>query len=101
MLYQVEFLPSDTNFGAFIQKSLLFSTTDSPQRIFIVFGLKQQDLSECHHSDSLCFGKTVYDDQFRMGEAEQQAVLVSSACVKTKLHCLPKFLHVILVVSVR
>ena len=79
ILIQVEFLPSDTNFGGFIKKDVLFSTGDNPQRVFIVFGLKKQDLKNCHQSDSLCFGKTVYDDQFRMGEAEQQAILVSSS----------------------
>ena len=77
LCFQIEFLPSDTNFGAYLIKNLLFPTGDFPQRIFIVFGLQPQDMSHCHYSDSECFGRTVYDDQFSMGETEQQAFLVS------------------------
>ena len=55
-----------------------FSSGDSPQRVFIVFGLKPQDVDGCHYSDSECFGDTVFDKNFNINQAgAQQALLVS------------------------
>ena len=78
LILQVKFLPDDTNFGGFTTKINKFTTGDQPQRVFIVFGLKPQDLSGCHYSNSTCDGETVFDTTFKLGYEEQEALVVSA-----------------------
>ena len=73
-------MPDKSNTGQYLDhRANKFDTGDLPLRVFIVFGLKNQDLSNCHRSDDLCFGKTVWDDGFDLNSAEaQQGFLVSA-----------------------
>jgi hypothetical protein len=46
--------------------------------VSIIWGLKEQDRSECHHSDFKCKGKTVFDRSFDLNPPPcQTAMLVS------------------------
>ena len=44
----------------------------------MVFGLKPQDRSDCHVSDALCSGETVWDENFDMNSPRvQQSFMVN------------------------
>ena len=75
---QLKFLPDETNTGQFLNlRANEFDTGDLPLRVFVIFGLKEQDLSDCHRSDDLCYGKVVWDEGFNLNSAEaQQGFLV-------------------------
>jgi hypothetical protein len=46
--------------------------------VTIIWGLKEQDRGECHHTDYKCKGKTVFDRSFDMNPPPcQTAMLVS------------------------
>ena len=79
-LLQIKFLPDDTNLGKYLAKrNAAFSTVGNAETVEVViaWGLREQDLSECHHTDPVCTGKTVWDDTFNVNAPEaQQALLV-------------------------
>ena len=43
--------------------------------MYLIWGMKKQDLSSCHKTDALCFGDTVWDDEFDLSSVENQKVL--------------------------
>ncbi|XP_028402921.1 protein dispatched homolog 3-like [Dendronephthya gigantea] len=44
--------------------------------VYIIWGLKEQDRSECHHTDFACKGKTIFDHEFDLNsQPSQQAML--------------------------
>ena len=54
------------------------SQEDNVIVIHIIWGLKEQDRSECHHTDFKCKGKTVLDKSFDLNLPPcQNAMLVS------------------------
>ena len=66
----------DLNRNAFAR-----SQEDQVVVVHIIWGLKEQDRSSCHHTDFKCKGKTVWDTSFDLNPPPCQiAVLVS--CVK-------------------
>ncbi|KAK2158902.1 hypothetical protein LSH36_162g08051 [Paralvinella palmiformis] len=76
---EVKFLKDDTNIGKYLTKrNTAFSTVASSEtlEIVIAWGLREQDLSECHHTDAKCTGKTVWDDTFNVNSPEAQEALL-------------------------
>lgn len=54
------------------------SQEDNVIVVHVVWGLKDQDRSECHHTDFECKGKTVFDKSFDLNPPPcQNAILVS------------------------
>ena len=46
--------------------------------VHVIWGLQEQDRSECHHTDFKCKGKTVLDLEFDLNEQQcQRAMWVS------------------------
>ena len=41
-----------------------------------MFGLEEQDISQCHKTDPACFGTTVYDDNFSLESQQAQDDIV-------------------------
>lgn len=65
----------DLNENAFVK-----SQEDRVVVVTVVWGLKEQDRSACHHTDFKCKGKTVLDRSFDMNPPPcQSAMLVSQA----------------------
>ena len=59
-----------------------FSYDPPPLRVFLVWGLKEQDKDDCHWSDVDCDGDTRYDRKFNLNDpGTQQALLVRSTFV--------------------
>ena len=74
--FQLKFLPVTTNVGAYMDKNAeLFGTGDFPLRLFIVWGLKKQDVSGCDPSDSDCTGKTVFNNKLNLNDRNAQLAL--------------------------
>ena len=48
------------------------SSVERNAQVYIVFGLREQDLDDCHHTDAECIGTTVWDSKFSMKTAEIQ-----------------------------
>ena len=49
------------------------------RKVYVVFGLKPQDRSDCHVSDALCSGDTVWDENFYMNSPRvQQSFMVNT-----------------------
>lgn len=40
--------------------------------MYIVFGLREQDLDNCHHTDTECLGLTVWDTKFSLKTVDEQ-----------------------------
>ena len=56
-------------------------------RVYIVWGLKMQNRSNCHFTDFKCKGKTVFDEAFDMNkEGCQESMLVSKFYLITYGH---------------
>ncbi|ELT97356.1 hypothetical protein CAPTEDRAFT_185181 [Capitella teleta] len=76
-----KFLPDDSNMGKFLSwRANLFSfggSSNDQVQVRLVWGLKNQDLSECHKSDPDCFGKTVWDEDFSLNTQESQDALLT------------------------
>jgi hypothetical protein len=51
----------------------------------IFWGLKEQDLSQCHFSDYKCEGYTVYDDSFNPNSPQAQLSLLVSSSLSVRL----------------
>lgn len=78
---QIKFLPDDTNIAQYLSlRGSAFSTIDAPINVYIVFGLKEQDLSPCHRTDSLCFGSTVWDHSMDLNNKDSQIALMVNTC---------------------
>ena len=72
---QIQFLPEGTNFGSYISRAQNFET--NPLRVYLIWGMELQDLSDCHKTDFNCNGQTVYDSAFSMErDVSQVAMLV-------------------------
>ena len=65
----------DLNQDAFVK-----SQEDSVVVVTIMWGLKEQDRSECHHTDYKCKGKTVLDRSFDMNPPPCQEAMKVSHC---------------------
>jgi len=81
---QLPYFRENTNFGRFEQNhDMAFRDSldsDHTSKIYLVWGLLEQDLSSCHLTDHLCFGRTVLDEGFQINsKAAQLAMLVSGA----------------------
>ncbi len=64
---------SNVPIGKFIEDINKYqSSVESNAQVYIVFGLRQQDLDSCHHTDATCTGKTVWDPNFNMRTLEIQ-----------------------------
>ena len=54
-------------------------SAEDQMKIYLVWGLKKQSRSGCHHSDSECKGSTVFDDDFDLNsDAAQQDLVVGT-----------------------
>ena len=76
---QTKYAPESVNLGTYLEllNGQHFQASDDIRRIYVIFGLKNQDLSDCHKSDPTCFGKTVWDEKFNMDAPRiQQSFLV-------------------------
>ena len=78
---QVDIWGPNTNWGKIKdlrQNGFRPSQEDNVIVIHIIWGLKEQDRSECHHTDYKCKGKTVLDKSFDLNPPPcQNAMLVS------------------------
>ena len=78
---QTKVWQSDTNWAKFRHinnNAFKKSQEDQALVVHIIWGLKEQDRSECHHSDFKCKGKTVFDRSFDLNPPPcQTAMLVS------------------------
>ncbi|XP_070181353.1 protein dispatched homolog 1-like isoform X2 [Littorina saxatilis] len=52
------------------------SAQDDVIEVYIVYGLKNQDLQECSNTDFACTGRTVWDDGFDLNPKRAQSALV-------------------------
>ena len=43
--------------------------------VYLIWGMKNQDLSACHKTDALCVGDSVWDDEFDLSSVENQKAL--------------------------
>ena len=70
-------MPEKTNIGRYLalSSSAFTSSDDNVLNVWIMWGLKNQDISECHHTNVSCFGKTVWDDTFNLNSVEAQVAL--------------------------
>ena len=60
------------------KNAFLPSQEDRVVVVHIIWGLKEQDRSGCHHTDPKCKGKTVFDNSFDLNPPPcQNAMLVS------------------------
>ena len=90
--FQIKFVAEDSNFGKALDRSANAfqpSQTDGSVKVYIIWGLALQDISQCHMTDLTCLGRTVWDDHFDMNPASsQQALLVSfRRCVCIFMDC--------------
>lgn len=81
ILRQVDVWGSNTNWGKIKDlrnNAFLPSQEDNVVVVHIIWGLKEQDRSGCHHTDYKCKGKTVLDKSFDLNPPPcQNAMLVS------------------------
>lgn len=71
----------NTNWGkvADMRKSaFLPSQEDNVLAVHIIWGLKEQDRSDCHMTDYKCKGRTVFDNSFDMNPPPCQTALLVS-----------------------
>ncbi|XP_050405065.1 protein dispatched homolog 3-like [Patella vulgata] len=76
---QIQFLKDSNNFQKATNLNLQGfrpSSDDNVIKVYIVWGLKHQDLSACHKTDSKCKGKTVWDDGFDLNPKPAQMSLL-------------------------
>ena len=57
-------------------EDFLPSATDFSVRVYISWGLKEQDMSDCHKTDFKCAGDTVWDEGFDLNPAPAQMALL-------------------------
>ncbi|CAB4012475.1 dispatched homolog 3-like [Paramuricea clavata] len=76
---QTQVWRSDTNWATFRHLSnnaFKKSQEDHAVVVSIIWGLKEQDRSECHHSDFKCKGKTVFDRSFDLNPPPCQTAML-------------------------
>ena len=68
------------NFGKYFERRLDDFDNVEPEvlRVFLVWGLKEQDTSDCHWSEVDCDGDTRYDNSFDLESTENQLALLVS-----------------------
>ncbi|ELU03862.1 hypothetical protein CAPTEDRAFT_209557 [Capitella teleta] len=76
---QTKFLPDDSNAGKYLSwNTNLFSTSGDNTnnvQVYLIWGLKVQDISSCHKTDFECTGNTVWDSNFNLDSATTQQAL--------------------------
>ena len=74
-------MKDDSNFGKYLIKNTdSFVQSDDSQitKVVMAWGMMPQDISACHHTDTECTGRNVWDEQFDVDSLEvQQALMVS------------------------
>ncbi|CAH1777269.1 unnamed protein product [Owenia fusiformis] len=83
---QIKFLKDTSNFGKLFDRranAFMPSNQDPNMKVYIAWGLKNQDMSGCHKTDTACEGVTVYDNTFNLNDAGTQQAL-KSFCAKLK-----------------
>ncbi|XP_046379986.2 protein dispatched homolog 3-like [Haliotis rufescens] len=66
------------NYGKAIDRNLNSfkpSVKDEVIKVYLVWGLKEQDRASCHKTDYECFGRTVWDDGFDLNPKPAQNAL--------------------------
>ncbi|XP_077990897.1 protein dispatched-like [Glandiceps talaboti] len=74
----VQIFKDGNNFVIFNDKStsaFVESDADVTTEVLIVWGLQNQDLSSCHHTDYECTGETVWDNSFDLNPTPSQKAL--------------------------
>ncbi|XP_002736516.1 protein dispatched homolog 1-like [Saccoglossus kowalevskii] len=75
----VQIFKDGSNFIEFANRrrdSFKPSMNDRVSNVNIIWGLKNQDLSRCHHTDYECPGDTIWDDSFDLNPLPAQAALL-------------------------
>ena len=75
---QIKIFKKDTNYGQvwnLAEKKFKPSTDDDFVSIYIVWGLRKRDMSQCHFTDHECWGRAVFDDTFDMNSPPVQFAL--------------------------
>ncbi|KAL3837324.1 hypothetical protein ACJMK2_022690 [Sinanodonta woodiana] len=73
---QVQIYDSNHNYGKAVRHeaySFVASEADNVAVVYIVWGLMERDISECHFSDTRCIGKEAYDPFFNPNTPKAQA----------------------------
>ena len=76
---QPQFLKSDSNFGQYQSKrqtEFKPGNADNTMRILLVWGMKEQDVSDCHITAPDCWGENVWDNTFNLNETSVQEKLM-------------------------
>ena len=78
LFFQIKLFKDNSNWGKYqTLTNSAFKTNEINVQVLVTWGLKEQDLDRCHHSDADCFGDTVWDDDFDMSsDAAQNDLLV-------------------------
>ena len=79
MILQVELFRGNTNWGKALdmrKNAYMASQEDKVLVVHIIWGLKEQDRSDCHMTDYECKGRTVFDDTFDMNLPPCQTALM-------------------------
>ncbi len=82
-IFQVEIWGGNTNWGKIKerrQNKFLPNQEDEVIVVYIIWGLKEQDRSECHHTDYTCKGKTVLDKSLDLNPPPCQNAILVSIC---------------------
>ena len=77
-ILQVKFLKDESNFGKYLIKrtdGFVQSDDSLIVQVQLMWGMKHQDISECHHTDVECTGKNVWDEQFNVDSIDIQRAL--------------------------
>jgi hypothetical protein len=86
----VEIWGANTNWGKIKElrkNEFLPSQEDQVIVVYIIWGLKEQDRSECHHTDYKCKGKTVLDKSLDLNPPPCQNAILVSICIKLVCAC--------------
>ena len=79
----------DNNFGIYLDRNEHDFNTEPPVlRVFLIWGLEEQDMDDCQWSDIDCEGDTRYDRNFNIESMEnQQALLVRLQSYHSVISC--------------
>ncbi|KAK3607816.1 hypothetical protein CHS0354_031317 [Potamilus streckersoni] len=76
---QVQIYGSNHNYGKAVwheEHSFVASEADNVAVVYIVWGLLERDISDCHFSETRCMGKEAYDPNFNPNTPQAQAGLL-------------------------
>lgn len=79
IILQVQVFRGNTNWGKVTdmrKDAFMVSQEDNVLVVHIIWGLKEQDRSDCHMTDYRCKGRTVFDDSFDMNLPPCQSALL-------------------------